>query len=256
MATIKEKAIAWLEGETKDYQEGLNLVREITLNKGLLSSLDAKRNDRHLDKINYLLSQYCSAEYKVLAVVADITPQPEKAIKVLPLNPNDARQLEADDFVKKLPVGVQELVANKKRLFNERNIRSQKITDLTDNVEADQQIPFEVEELVKEVLNIDEDIKAIDSQLAFFFATGAMAQLRKADPQVSDLETETMESIEKKINNKKSQVSKAKKASELKPDDVAKAEKFAKMELELKDLIFQKETMKQNAVAASTVKSD
>jgi hypothetical protein len=253
MATIKEKAIAWLEGETKDYQEGLNLVREITQNKGLLSSLDSKRNDRHLDKINYLLSQYCCIEYKALAVVADITPQPEKVVKVLPLNPDDASKLEADDFVQSLPVNVQALVANKKRLFNERNILSQKITDLTDPVESDEQIPAEVEGLVKEALNIDEDIKAIDSQLAFFFANGILARTKKAYAQISEMEAETMESIEKKINNKKSQVSKAKKASELKPDDVAKAEKFAKMELELKDLMFQKETMKQNAVAASTI---
>jgi hypothetical protein len=188
MATIKEKAIAWLEGETKDYQEGLNLVREITQNKGLLSSLDSKRNDRHLDKINYLLSQYCSIEYKVLAVVADITPQPEKVVKVLPLNPDDASKLEADDFVQSLPVNVQALVANKKRLFNERNILSQKITDLTDPVESDEQIPAEVEGLVKEALDIDEDIKAIDSQLAFFFANGILARTKKADAQISEME--------------------------------------------------------------------
>lgn len=255
MATTKEKALAWLEGETKNYQEGLDLVREFTANRGLLSSLDTKRNDRHLDKINYLLSQYCSLEYKALAVVAEEAPEPAKAAKLVSLNPEDASKLETDEFVANLPADVKDLVFKKKQAFNERNMLSQKITDLTDDVEEGQPIPAEVEALTKEALDLDEDIKAIDSQIAFFFANGELPQLKKAESQPADLEPETIESIEKKINNKKSQVSKAKKASELRPEDVTKAEKLAKLELELKDLMFQKETMKQNAVAASVDKN-
>jgi hypothetical protein len=258
--TLQERAQAWLDApvEKKNYMEGVSILVETNSNKALMRNLLNKDTLQNRDKVNYLLSRYLNVDYKPLPGTQQPDPQLAPSVEeksetvVLELKAEDEAKLEDEQFVAGFPVEVQQLIQMKKDGFNERNKLSQKITDITDEVVEGQVLPGEVEALTKEVLDIDEDIKAIDSKLAYFFQNGTLPIAKAKELQLGEMEAETLESIEKKIKNKKSLVSKKKKEAELNPDNHDKQQVFAMHELELKDLIFQRDTMKQAAVVSST----
>lgn len=249
MSNIKQKAAEWLQAETKDYNEGLAIVRQISPNRGLINTLSNKESLQNLDKINYLISRYLNVDYNPLTGLAEAGPAKVEATQESGTGAdagNTTVNLDDDEQLKTLPAEIQDIVALKRSAFNQRNLLSQKITDLTDEVKEGDPIPAEVEGLTKEALSIDEQIKAYDSQIAYFFKNGKLPEMGKAAGEIES--PETIESLDKKINNKKSQVSKAKKASEMAPDNVDKKEKWARLELELKDLIYQRDCLREKAI--------
>jgi hypothetical protein len=260
MSNIKERATAWLESEEKDYQQGVSIVREISNSKGLINSLAAKESLQHKDKINYLISNYLNVKYVALTGVAKAGPA-----KVVEATEQDtsgtegktAGNIDDDEVFKSLPTDVQQLVTKKRTAFNDRNILSQKITDLTFELKEGDQVPAEVEGLTKEALEIDEQIKAYDSQLQYFYQNGKLPEMTATGTVVESKEEPiTLERVEKLINNKKSQVSKAKKASDIAPDDLDKKTKLVKLEHELKDLVWQRDSLKQKEVIENQTKND
>lgn len=252
MSNLKEKAEAWLASEDKEYNDGIAIIRQITNSKTLINNLSKKESLTNRDKINYLISRYLNVKYVPLEGVAKAGP-----LKVEESHEAKGGQkvpdVNTDAEFNKLPEPVQVLVTKKREAFNRRNEVSQKITDLTDAVGEGEPLPDEVEGLTKEALAIDDEIKAIDSQLGYFFKNGKLPEQGGAAGSFAE-GVPSLEELEKKINNKKSQVSKAKKNAGLKPDNQDLKEKLAKLEYELKDLIWQRDSLRQGATIEQQTK--
>ena len=237
-----EKAKAWLKAKKKNYQEGLAILAECGVNRVTLRTLQSRSESiERMDKINYLLSQYTGEAYKPLsgvAIAGSDTDNAEETGHPAPGNqiPDAGKMIEDEEMLKTLPADIQDLVANKRKLFNERNMLSQQITDLTDGLTEGEEIPEGVQKMTSEALSIDEAIKAIDSQIQYYFNHGSLPGQKQS---ISQVDPKGVEQIKRDIKNKRSNISKAKKAAELNPTDVVKAEKLAKLELELKDLEWQ-----------------
>ncbi len=233
-----EKAKAWLKAKKKNYQEGLAILAECGVNRNTLRTFQSRSESiERMDKINYLLSQYVGENYNPLPGVATAGNETDTEQETVnPASADGGKMVEDDAILKTLPEDIQELVTAKRKLFNERNLLSQQITDATHDLPEGAELPEDVGAKTQWILSIDESIKDLDTQIQYYFNHGSLPSQKKS---ISQLDTKGVDQLKKDIKNKRSNISKARKAAELHPNNVVKAEKLAKLELELKDLEWQ-----------------
>lgn len=208
--------------------------------------LSKKETISNLDKIRFLLFNHVGKPYKPLDAVLKAKPAPEPISKSIP--ESIAKRIEIAWTDEKVAPQLQHLIQLKKNHYNKRNELSQEIQDLTDGVVV---IPIKVQDLVKEVLSIDDDIKAIDSKIEYWNKYQELPELKKEvekpsdSMQVSNEEErkQAIDSIKKQIKNQLTYVTKAKQKFDRSPENMRLAEDLEKKKLELKRLHFVKDSL-------------
>jgi hypothetical protein len=230
-----EKAIEWLDSEEKDYTEGVLILSLFQVNRTTLRNLSGRsESPERKDKVNFLLCQIVGRDYQPLPGIIPVQPEVEEESQA-PAPADVDRTGEPEE--------IKHLFEAKRNFYNSRNELSQKITDATDPLEDGAELPEEVKAWKEEALKLDDEIKAIDTQIDYFWQNGKVWK-EGGSAQVTEPGAETIESLTKKFNNKKSQVSKARAASEKDPGNLEKKEKLAKLEAEQMELRHQIDVLK------------
>ena len=257
MSQLKDKIEAWLQAEQKDFFEGIQLLSQVTRNRNLIFVLSKKQNARNLDKINYELSKYLGTAYAPLPKVAPVKPEataaqtetakPDPDLVALAsryIDGGDVSESETAPFTE-LPAEADLLRLQKRALYNRRNEVSQWLTEKAEEGEP----TSEVQAKIKEALDIDEEIKALDAQIQHFLATGmeftppAVPEPKPdADPS-KDL-GDKLADLDRKIKNVKSNVSKAKSQAEMHPANPTKQNNYARWKAEYDELLAQRQALK------------
>lgn len=277
MEEIKSRVLAWLESEAKDYNQGIFLASQVLTNKNMVFRLAKKETVDNLDKLVYELSAFYGVEYKPHAEAsraayiepvvptqqAEEAPAPKFAIGEFDrellsetINPAEEGQEEEatiaerreqrNTMLKSLPGEVQDLFFRKDNLYNERNKVSQALQDLGENPDPDS-----AAELTKQALELDEQIKAVDTQIQYFYRNGTIAPKNEGKapkPELSEEVKAELGVLKKSISNKRSEISRQQSKVDANPENVQYAEKLAKLNAELKELIFKRDTLKGAAV--------
>ncbi len=211
----------------------------------MISFLSKKETIANLDKVRYLLFNYVGKPYKPLdAMLKVLKPEPiQSAIPV-----NFVKKVEIPLTDGKVAPQLQTLIQLKKNHYNKRNELSQEIQDLTHGQVV---IPIQVQDLVKEVLSIDDEIKAIDSKIEYWNKYQELPQSKKELEKPSEGfsinseadRKEAVDAIKKQIKNQLTYVAKAKQKFERSPENMRLAEDLEKKKLELKRLHFEKDSL-------------
>jgi hypothetical protein len=229
---LNDQIRAWLDSSDKDFYTGLSLLQKVSRNKVLVMNLGKKQNHKHLDKINYELSNYLKVNYQPI--------KPAEPIKVAKEKPIETKPIEKTEFdFNSLPDPVQKLFTQKRKFFMERNKLSQEVQDDTKDQTV---IPKSVQEKVKCILELDEFIKAVDSKIEHYWKYGSLPVKHDEKPDQEQRKNSIAE-IKKKINNQKTYVTKARQKFERHPENLRYAEDYQKKLHELKELIYQRDAL-------------
>jgi hypothetical protein len=229
---LDEQIKDWLEGEEKDFYQGISFLQKVCRNKVLVMNLGKKETAKNLDKINYELSRYLSTDYHPVEIKEVEKPKPEEIIETKPIE-------ETVFDVNSLPNQVQKLFIKKRSLYLERNRLSQQVQEETKGQTVVSKL---VQEKVKSILEIDELIKAVDSKVEYYWKHGALPL--DAEQQIDEEQKKiTLEQIRKKIKNQNTYVTKARQRFDKNPENLRYAEDLQKKLYELKELHYQRDAL-------------
>jgi hypothetical protein len=241
--TIKDQINNWLQSPEKDYHAGIALLSQITRNRILVHNLSKKNNAYNRDKINYELSKFAEADYKPLAPEEkpESEPTAEEVKEYV-----DGEIAEQTRFIESLPSDVQLIVKEKRALYNLRNKASQW---LVENTKDEEELSQEAKAKTKEVLDLDEQIKALDSQLEYFWEYKTLPapsgqKVAESTGITADQKEAKLQELEKKLKNQKTYVSKAEKKVAANPKNIRHAEDLAKKKAEYDELRYQRDILK------------
>jgi hypothetical protein len=239
----RKQIIEWIESKEKDHVEGIALLASISKNKHMIAQLSKKDSPANIDKINYELSKLIRVEYKTSIPIQE---KPKTTSKHGVAELKEPIELGKKTEFDSLPLNVQEKFKAKRFFYNERNKLSQRVQDLTANQVV---IPLEVHEIVKEILSIDEEIKSIDSIIEYFWKYNALpvSVETKQESKEEKVDVETAkELLKKRIKNQNTYITKAKQKSEKHPENMRYKEDLVKKQHELKNLLFQRDSLSTN----------
>lgn len=231
----------YLNKEERSYQDGVTLLSRYCKNRMLVNTLSRSESLAHKHKLEYELKKLLQAqpkgEYKTIAIKKPATEPVKTEIKAKPTSEDQ----EAGFAAPGANAEYDNYIAERSRLHSERCKLS--------NTLADAQTDEERQEIVDKIEAIERSRKAIATKLKYFDEHGAFPEAPVAPEQPLLSELDKAELL-KKRNNLRSQVSKAKKAVEKKPSDVAKQEKLAKLEVELNSVELQLKQANEQESAA------
>jgi chromosome segregation ATPase len=235
---MKQKIEEWLNSESKDYKEGIMLLDSIHRNKVLIRFIGQKETKANMDRINYHLSNYVGKPY-IPMVEVETKPLRNEVQKMQP-------RVSFSVNIEPIKQAPEELLDKKRNLFNHRNKLSQAIQDQT---KGKTDLNDEDKELVKELLAIDESIKAIDSQIEYWNKYGKLYSQEKEElPENKELTVANADEqknkifqLKKLIKNQLTYITKAKAKFDKNPENLRLAEDLEKKRQELKRLHLVKE---------------
>jgi len=232
-----EEIKSYLEQEEKSYQDGITLLSKYCANRMLVNTLSKKESTAHWMKLEHELNKVVeNAPAAKFPVVATITPP---AAPAAPANPDEPGaganvvvnlQPRPNAVLPGTNAEYDSLITDRGRLFNERCTLSNSLADAATDEER--------LEIANKIEAIEANRKTMLDKIIHFEQHGSFpaAAPAKADPEQTEMDKAD---LIKTRNNLRSQLSKAKKAALAKPDDVAKQEKLAKLEVELNSVELQ-----------------
>ncbi|MBF9239466.1 hypothetical protein I2I05_18885 [Hymenobacter sp. BT683] len=239
-----EKVIAWLEaGDAADYRAGVLLLQELTGHRSLVNTLLKKESAGHREKLTYELCKVgCEGRLADVGEVMNHFAQAVQGATAPSVNlvtsvTMPALLVEVEPAPQAVPEAVQgqvdELTQLMQRVYNQRCQLSNSLADLP---EADGP------RVVGEILSLQNQYNALSEKRRRLVA-GEPTQVEPTAP-VAPAAGEAAPVVDRaellqKRGNLRSQVSKAKKAAAKTPDDQLKAEKVAKLQVELDTLELQ-----------------
>ncbi|WP_375418131.1 hypothetical protein [uncultured Hymenobacter sp.] len=230
-----EEVIEWLEaGEAADYRAGVRLLEAHGRNRSLVSQLQRKESANNHEKLRYelvkigcggrladvseVLSHFAQAVQKAVPAalaslaVAALT-QPEEPAPGVEQVPEAARGQ------------VEDLTRLMQQVYNQRCQLSNTLGELPEG---------EGPRVVAEILSLQNQYNALSGKRRSLLAGEPVAEL-PTPPAAGDVAAAPADRADllQKRGNLRSQVSKAKAAAAKHPDDALKAEKVAKLLVEL-----------------------
>jgi hypothetical protein len=274
MKELKSEIVSWLESENPVYMDGIQLASRALPNKQMVFFLAKKQTVNNFDKIKYELSKFVGLSHKPIEGVARATfkaDQPQASQEsesveeiefvvsdadraildttILPQQPEGQEEAQEttdlrpqrNQMLQSLQEEVRNLFLQKDQFYNQRNMGSQAIQDLGENPD-----PEQLKTLTAEVLELDEAIKAIDSQIQYFYRNGTIAPKAEASTgaDLTDDVKAQIETLKKSIANKRSEVSRQEKKVGKNPENVQYQEVLAKLKVELNELLFKRDSLK------------
>ncbi|MDB5270243.1 MAG: hypothetical protein JWP58_3283 [Hymenobacter sp.] len=236
MGNNREEVIAWLEaGASADYRAGVLLLQDHGSNRSLVNTLLKKESTNNREKLRYeLVKLSCDGRLQdvseVLSHFSEAVQGATSAAQQLGIAPDQAPAFaEAVEqavvvLSAEATAAVAELTQRMQQAYNQRCQLSNSLADLA---EADGP------RVVAEILKLQEEYNDLSGQRQRLMAGQALeaAPAAEAAAPVAD-----RAALIVKRGNLRSQVSKAKKAADAKPEDQLKAEKLAKLQAELEEV--------------------
>jgi chromosome segregation ATPase len=239
---MKEQIEEWLQTEPKDYQKGIELLNQVHHNKVMIRFISGKKTIANLDRVIYHLGNFVGKPYVPLM-------KPEIESKPIRLVAKEKPEVSSPSVkVEQISNAPDELIERKRGIFSQRNKLSQAIQEAS---QGKTDLPDEVKQMVKDLLAIDEQIKAIDSQINHWNQYGKLPDAPKEEiPENKELQvtnedekSDAIAKIKKLIKNQLTYVTKAKAKFDKHPENLRFAEDLEKKRLELKRLTLLKEQL-------------
>jgi hypothetical protein len=239
--------VDWLQaGDAADYNAGLQLLDQHSKSRTLVNMLRKKDSPNNREKLRYeLIKAGCAQNMEevahVVKVFGQVTEQVAGAVAQvgltlgqgvdIALGPEEPAPVEVPEAVR---AEVDDITLLMQKLHNERCQMSNQLADVAE---------AEAPQLVARILSHQNQYNALAEKRRVLAAGPAPAEGAAEQPAPEQTAAapsgpDRAELISRR-GNLRSQVSKAKKAAEAKPDDQLKAEKLAKLQVELTDLELQ-----------------
>jgi hypothetical protein len=237
---MKQRVEEWLQSEPKDYQQGIELLSLVHHNKVMIKFISQKQTTANLDRLIYHLSNFVGKPYQPI-----LKPETEVKVTRLVAKPE---VVTASVKVEQIDNQPSDLLDKKRSLYYQRNKLSQIIQEQS---KGKNDLGITVKDLVKDLLIIDNEIKAIDSQIEYWNKYGKLPDGPKEDiPENKELnvtnedeKAEALTKIKKLIKNQLTYVTKAKAKFDKNPENLRFAEDLEKKRMELKRLTLLKEQL-------------
>jgi hypothetical protein len=233
MGNNREEVIAWLEaGAAAAYRAGVLLLQDHGSNRSLVNTLLKKESAAHRDKLRYELVKIgCNGR---LEDVSEVMSHFSQGATVPVLEPVlTISEPETAAAPEPLSLDAQAAVATlTQRMQQVHNQRCQLSNTLAGLPEADGP------RVVAEILALQEQYNELAGQRQRLQAGGAVPA-EPATPAKTGAPVVDRAALLQQRGNLRSQVSKARKVTEAKPDDQLKVEKLAKLLAELEELELQ-----------------
>jgi hypothetical protein len=241
--SVLEEAINWLKSEDKSFREGVLIYERFGTNRNLLNTF-LQRGEKEFRRLIYNLAKLADFDpnnapghevtEEATEMASDETSTPEGANPLLQSEgDNNGETIQGiDKIIDKAPVEVQAVHKKRSELYTLRNQKQTELSALSED-EADSEKAIT---LADEITTLDEAIQGCSSQIRFFVENNRLPEPPAPPAQTKEAKDLNDAELVKKINNLRSQVSKAKKACELHPDNSDKKITLDKKELELERL--------------------